>query len=76
MAKVSALRTESVRDQVSDEEWAVRVDLAALYRVVAHFGWDDLIFEGMAITDRVAAAEHWQMLFQTLFQSIDFRYLK
>ena len=44
MAKVSALRTESVRDQVSDEEWAVRVDLAALYRLVAHFGWDDLIF--------------------------------
>ncbi len=44
MAKVSALRTESVRDQVSDEEWAVRVDLAALYRLVTHFGWDDLIF--------------------------------
>jgi ribulose-5-phosphate 4-epimerase/fuculose-1-phosphate aldolase len=25
------------------EEWAVRVDLAACYRLIAHFGWDDLI---------------------------------
>jgi ribulose-5-phosphate 4-epimerase/fuculose-1-phosphate aldolase len=28
---------------ISPEEWAVRVDLAACYRLVAHFGWDDLI---------------------------------
>ena len=28
----------------SSEEWQVRVDLAAAYRLVAHFGWDDLIF--------------------------------
>ncbi len=34
----------SVRDQVSAEEWAVRVELAAAYRLAAHFGWDDLIF--------------------------------
>jgi len=32
------------RPRVSVEEWAVRVDLAAAYRLVAHFGWDDLIF--------------------------------
>jgi len=28
---------------ISAEEWAVRVDLAACYRLIAHFGWDDLI---------------------------------
>jgi ribulose-5-phosphate 4-epimerase/fuculose-1-phosphate aldolase len=28
---------------VSTEEWKVRVDLAACYRLLAHFGWDDLI---------------------------------
>src|SRR5216684_582465 len=28
---------------VSPEEWAVRVDLAACYRLIAHFGWDDLV---------------------------------
>ncbi|HMN46691.1 MAG TPA: class II aldolase/adducin family protein [Povalibacter sp.] len=36
--------TSDVRSKVSAEEWAVRVDLAACYRLVAHFGWDDLIF--------------------------------
>lgn len=33
-----------VRSRVSPEEWAIRVDLAAAYRLVAHFGWDDLVF--------------------------------
>ncbi|MGH7093367.1 MAG: class II aldolase/adducin family protein, partial [Stellaceae bacterium] len=28
---------------VAPEEWAVRVDLAAAYRLIAHFKWDDLI---------------------------------
>jgi ribulose-5-phosphate 4-epimerase/fuculose-1-phosphate aldolase len=28
---------------ISAEEWQVRVDLAACYRLLAHFGWDDLI---------------------------------
>src|SRR5437763_470529 len=28
---------------ISPEEWAVRVDLAACYRLLAHFGWDDLV---------------------------------
>ena len=28
---------------VSPEEWALRVDLAACYRLLAHFGWDDLV---------------------------------
>lgn len=33
-----------VRAQVTPEEWQTRVELAAAYRLVAHFGWDDLIF--------------------------------
>ena len=33
-----------VRHRVSAEEWATRVDLAAAYRLVQHFGWDDLVF--------------------------------
>ena len=28
----------------------------------AYSGWDDLIHDGMKITDRVAAAKHWQMI--------------
>ena len=35
---------DHVRAAVSDEEWAIRVDLAAAYRLVALYGWDDLIF--------------------------------
>src|SRR3954451_22682730 len=28
---------------ISPEEWQVRVDLAACYRLLAHFRWDDLV---------------------------------
>ena len=33
-----------LKDKVSVTEWQVRVDLAACYRLVAMFGWDDLIY--------------------------------
>lgn len=33
-----------VRDLVSSDEWKAREDLAAAYRLVAHYGWDDMIF--------------------------------
>jgi len=29
---------------MSEQEWQQRVDLAACYRLIAHFGWDDLIY--------------------------------
>ena len=35
---------ESIRSQVSAEEWQLRVDLAACYRIIAMYGWDDLVF--------------------------------
>ena len=41
---------------VSAEEWQARVDLAAAYRLVALFGWDDLIFTH--ISARVPGPEH------------------
>lgn len=36
--------SQSVRDQVSSNEWQLRVDLAACYRIIAMHGWDDLVF--------------------------------
>ncbi len=42
--------------EISAEEWKVRVELAAAYRLVAHFGWDDLVFTH--ISARVPGAEH------------------
>jgi ribulose-5-phosphate 4-epimerase/fuculose-1-phosphate aldolase len=34
----------SIKNTVSAAEWQTRVELAAVYRLVALFGWDDLIF--------------------------------
>lgn len=47
---------ESVRERVSHEEWEQRVALAAAYRLVAHFHWDDLIFTHLSA--RVPGPEH------------------
>ena len=33
----------SIKD-ISDEEWRLRQDLAACYRLFVHYGWTDLIF--------------------------------
>jgi ribulose-5-phosphate 4-epimerase/fuculose-1-phosphate aldolase len=45
-----------IRDLVSAKEWEQRVSLAAAYRLVAHFGWDDLIFTHLSA--RVPGGEH------------------
>lgn len=39
------------------EEWQARVDLAAAYRLVALYGWDDLVFTH--ITAKVPGTEHF-----------------
>jgi ribulose-5-phosphate 4-epimerase/fuculose-1-phosphate aldolase len=47
---------QPVRSLVSEAEWEQRVALAAAYRLVAHFRWDDLIFTH--ISARVPGPEH------------------
>lgn len=47
---------EDVRARVSEEEWKLRVELACAYRLVAHYGWDDLIFTHLSV--RVPGPEH------------------
>lgn len=34
----------SIHTQVSAQEWELRVNLAACYRLIALYGWDDLVF--------------------------------
>lgn len=51
------LNIPSVRHLVDDVEWETRVDLAAAYRLVALFGWDDLIFTHL--TAKVPGTEHF-----------------
>jgi len=46
----------SLQDQVSPEEWQLRVDLAACYRMVAAYGWSDLVFTH--ISARVPGPDH------------------
>jgi ribulose-5-phosphate 4-epimerase/fuculose-1-phosphate aldolase len=40
----SPLIIASLHNKVSPEEWQTRVDLAACYRLVADYGWSDLVF--------------------------------
>jgi ribulose-5-phosphate 4-epimerase/fuculose-1-phosphate aldolase len=46
----------SLKQVVGAEEWQLRVDLAACYRLVALYGWSDLVFTH--ITARVPGPEH------------------
>ncbi|HAG96355.1 MAG: class II aldolase [Pseudomonadales bacterium] len=61
---------KSIRNQVSEEEWKQRVDLAACYRLVADYGWDDLIFTH--ISARVPGPEHHFLInpYGMLFEEI------
>ena len=60
----------SMKDQVSAEEWAIRVDLAAAYRLVAYYGWDDLIFTHLSA--RIPGPEHHFLLnpYQLMFEEV------
>ena len=49
----------SVRDKVSKEEWQIRTDLAATYRLVAHHGWADMIGLGVASFSHIGGT-HFQ----------------
>jgi ribulose-5-phosphate 4-epimerase/fuculose-1-phosphate aldolase len=46
----------SLQSQVSPEEWQLRCDLAAAYRLVALYGWSDLVFTH--ISARIPGPEH------------------
>ena len=53
---MTVMAEQDLRTEVSDEEWAQRVDLAALYRLVALHGWDDFLFTHLSA--RVPGPEH------------------
>ena len=60
----------TIRDEVSPEEWQVRVDLAACYRLVERYGMSDLIYNH--ITARVPGPEHYLLinLYGVLYKEI------
>ncbi|HEX6374415.1 MAG TPA: class II aldolase/adducin family protein, partial [Allosphingosinicella sp.] len=59
-----------MKDRVSEAEWKIRVDLAAAYRLVAHYGWDDLIFTHLSA--RVPGPEHHFLLnpYNLMFEEV------
>jgi len=64
------MSSPSLKDQVSPEEWQLRVDLAACYRLVAAYGWSDLIFTH--ISARIPGPEHHFLInpYGLLFEEI------
>lgn len=60
----------SLRSTVSAAEWETRVNLAALYRICALFGWDDLIYTH--ISARVLESDHHFLInpFGLLFEEV------
>ena len=53
---MNATTTSEIQKMVSAEEWQLRVDLAACYRLVALYGWSDLVFTH--ISARIPGPEH------------------
>lgn len=49
-----------VQARVSAEEWDLRVNLAACYRLVAMYGWTDLVFTH--ISARIPGPEHYFLI--------------
>ncbi|WP_411286609.1 class II aldolase/adducin family protein [Phenylobacterium sp.] len=70
MADGSVAGAVSLQGKVSTEEWQVRVELAALYRLVAMHGWDDLIYTH--ISARIPGPEHHFLInpYGLLFEEI------
>src|SRR4051794_32798922 len=73
MAEAHVLPTVEIppmQDKVGPEEWKVRVDLAAAYRLVAYYGCDDLIFTHLSA--RVPGPEHHFLLnpYNLMFEEV------
>ena len=50
------MNISSLKGKVSADEWQLRCDLAACYRLVASYGWSDLVFTH--ISARMPGADH------------------
>ena len=59
-----------IKSRVSEEEWKTREDLAAAYRLVANYGWDDMVFTHLSA--RVPGPDEHFLLnpFGVLFEEV------
>ena len=70
LAPLASVDIPSLKGKVSEEEWKIRVDLAAAYRLVAYHGWDDLIFTHLSA--RIPGPEHHFLLnpYNLMFEEV------
>ena len=54
------MTTPSVQSQVSEQEWQLRQDLAACYRLLAHYRMTDLIYTHCTV--RIPGPEHHYLI--------------
>jgi ribulose-5-phosphate 4-epimerase/fuculose-1-phosphate aldolase len=59
-----------IEGAMSAEEWSVRVDLAAFYRVAAQYGWDDLVYNHISARVPGAPDQYLVNSFGLLFEEI------
>jgi ribulose-5-phosphate 4-epimerase/fuculose-1-phosphate aldolase len=67
---IASAHTSAAHGAMTQEEWDTRVDLAAAYRLIAHFGMDDLIYNH--ISARVPGPEEHFLLnpFGLLYEEV------
>src|SRR2546423_4468228 len=67
---LESVEIPSLEGKVTDEEWAIRVELAAAYRMTAYYGWDDLIFTHLSA--RIPGDEHQFLLnpYNLMFEEV------
>jgi len=70
MKPLDSVEIPSLEGKVSPEEWEIRVELACAYRMVAHYGWDDLIFTHLSA--RIPGPEHHFLLnpYNLMFEEV------
>ena len=70
VSPLESVEIPSLKGRVSEDEWKVRVDLAAAYRLIAHYGWDDLIFTHLSA--RIPGPEHHFLLnpYNLMFEEV------
>lgn len=73
MKVAHSLKSETVHGDFGADEWRLRQELAAAFRLAAHFGWDDLIFTHMSVRvpgpDRHFLINPYDLMFEEITAS-------
>src|SRR3954463_13158916 len=76
-APLQSVEIPSLEGRVSEAEWKIRVDLAAAYRLVPHYGWGGPIFTHLSpplppLSARIPGPEHHFLLnpYNLMFEEV------